>query len=226
MPPQQSQQQDQPTLPSGPNGSLDPEYNFIFQDKKKPKFHFHVGLPSGNNFIRNIALIVGTGIVLMIIIIVLANVFLGSRGVNSKQLVDVMAHAQEIARVSDLVSQQQSNADINTLNLSATTSNALNSEQAQLTSYLHSMRIKKISTKDLDVYLNKSTDTQLQTAAQNNNLSTTYYSYLKTQLAAYENSIKTAYNSSGPKAKQILQSASASTQTLLASPQLASATAQ
>jgi len=222
MPPEQ--QQPQPTLPSGPGGSLDPDYKFIFEDKKKPRFHFRLGLPKNNNFAKTVALVVGGGIVLIILIIA-ASSFFGARGVNSKQLVDIMARAQEISRVSNLVSQQQQNVDPNTLNLAATTSSALSSEQTQLLAYLHKARAR-VSTKALNFYLNKNTDTQLQTATESNNFSTTYYAYLKTNLGEYQNALKTIIPGSPPMAQAILNDALTSTQTLLAAPQLASAVSQ
>ncbi len=214
-------QQGKPTLPSGPGGTLDPEYNFIFNDKKKSRLHLSFHLPGGSKFTKTIILVVGGGIILMVLIIISSSL-LSSKGVNSKQLVDVMARAKEISRVSTLITQQPTGVDANTLNLAATASSSLSSEQVQLATYLHQSHVK-VGAKDLSHYLNKNTDTQLQSATQSGSLNATYYSYLKTHLTDYQNTLQTIYQASPPKAKPILQDANASAKTILAAPQIASA---
>jgi hypothetical protein len=68
--------------------------------------------------------------------------------------------------------------------------------------------------------IDKTTDTQLQSASQNNNLDATYMGYLKVNLAKYQADLQTAYKAAGPKGKTILKNAFDSTATLLGSPQL------
>jgi hypothetical protein len=220
MPPQQK-----PTLPSGPGGSLDPDYKFIFEEPKKSRWRFSLFSSSGS--MGRIALIIGAcAIVLMILIIVFSSVFLKSHNVNSKQLIDVMARAQEISRVSTVVTgTQSSNVDANTLNLAATTISSLSSQKQQLGAYLGASHVK-VKLKDLKVYQNQATDTQLQTAAETNTLNTAFNAYLKSQLTLYDNALKTAYPSSSPKVQEILNTADDSTKTILASPTLASAAPQ
>jgi hypothetical protein len=221
MPPQQPQ--NQPTLNSGPHGELDPNYGFIFNGQQKPRRRFSLGrLPGGSNIAKLAVLFVAGGAILGIIIIVLSSTLFSTK-INTKELDDVIARAQEISRVSDLVAQNT--RDVNTLNLASTTSTSLTSQQEELLTYLHKFH-KKISAKDLGLYLDKTTDTQVQTAASTNTLTTAYYNYLKKHLADYNNSVKTAYNTSGPAAKTILQNTSSSNQVLLNSQQLATALGQ
>lgn len=173
-------------------------------------------MPGGSNLTKVVLLVVASGAFLGILIIVLSSVF--SPKVNTKELTDVIARAQEISRISDSISLKS--RDINTANLASTTSAALTSEKTELLTYLGQRR-HKISPKDEAIYLNKTTDTEIETALQNNRLSDYYNSYLKTNLAAYENSIKTAYNTAGgANLKAALNNYSISTTTILKTQQL------
>jgi hypothetical protein len=210
MPPAQSQP---PTIQS-PNQ----DYNFIFSDQK-PKKGFNLRLPGGNSLTKLAVLIVGGGAILGILIIV-ASSFFGPK-INTKELTDVIARAQEISRVSDTVVQQSH--DLNTTNLASTTSAALTSQEQQLLDYLKKNG-KKVTPKDAALYKSSKTDGEVTSADQNNRLSEYYYSYLKKNLTDYEAAIKTAYNTAGgPVLKSDLNGFSISTTTLLSAKQLATA---
>jgi hypothetical protein len=219
---QPQQPQGAPTLNSGPHGELDPNYGFIFNGQQKPGRRFPFKLPGSNNLTRIVLLVIAGGAILGILLIVVSSV-LGSKGVHTKEVTDVIGRAEEIARVSDLVAKQS--RDVATQNLAATTATSLTSQEEQLLLYLKKYH-KKIVPKQLHFYQDSTTDTQMQTAASTNSLTPTYYAYLKKHMADYNNSIKTAEVSSGPIGKSILQNASSSNQILLSSPQLATATAQ
>lgn len=208
MPPQQPQDQQVPPPPTPTSPA--PQYDFIYNNPQ-PKKRFGLRLPS-NNLSKLTMLIVGGGVVLAILIIVLSSVF-GGKGVDTRQLVDIAAQAKEISRVSAQVAKQS--RDLNTANLAATTQNSMDGEQTQITSYLKSAH-KKYSTKDLNIHLDKNVDSELQTAVQNNRVSTFYGSYLKKHLGTYQNSLKTAFGStSSAKLKPILQEAFASNKVIL-----------
>jgi hypothetical protein len=214
---QPQQPQGAPTLNSGPHGELDPNYGFIFNGQQKPGKRFSLGrLPGGNSFAKFAILIVAGGAILGIIIVTLSSLF-GPK-INIKEIDNVIARAQEISRVSDLV--VINSRDVNTQNLASTTSASLMSQQQQLLKYIHKFH-KKISAKDLSLYLDKTTDTQVQSAASTNTLTTAYYNYLKKNLTDYSGSIKTAYDTGGPAAKIILQNAYSSNKVILGSYQLA-----
>jgi hypothetical protein len=109
-----------------------------------------------------------------------------------------------------------------TKGLAVTTEAALSSDQAQLASYLGKNGVK-VSSKSLAIYTDKTVDAQMQTAAQNNSLDSAYAAYLKKALMDYENRLSTVYPTVSVTAKNILHTAFVSTQTLLAAPQVASA---
>jgi hypothetical protein len=211
------QHHDQPA--SLPNAN--PDYNFIFSDQK-PRRRFSLRLPGGNSLTKLAILIITGGAVLGILIIVLSS-FFGPK-VNTKEITDVVARAQEITRVSDSVTVKSH--DLNTANLSSTTSAALTSQQGQLTTYLKKNR-KKVSPKETAIYQNKKTDDEIQSADQNNRLSEYYASYLKKNLADYQASIKTAYDTAGgPNIKSTLDDFSKSNQIILSTQQIATASSQ
>jgi hypothetical protein len=204
-------------MPPQQQSPTDPNYNFIFSEQK-PKRGFKLSLPGSNNLVKLTLLIVAAAVVLGILIIALSS-FFGPK-VNTAQITEVVARAHEISRVSDLV--VLTSTDQNTRNLAATTSNSLTSEQAQLLGYLGSLH-KKITAKDLNIYLDKNVDKDIQNAVQNNNLTQDYTDYLKKHLPDYETSVKLAYNGTNlTKAKSILNEASISTTLILSTGPLAS----
>ncbi|MEX1059197.1 MAG: hypothetical protein WEC17_02085 [Candidatus Saccharimonadales bacterium] len=158
-------------------------------------------------------------LVVLIIVIVAALIFGGGAN-DSKQVLDLMAQNQEITRVSQL--QDQKLSDENTKGLSATTQATMNSQKAELGSYLSKAKAK-YSPQQLAAKQSSDTDTQLQAAAQNNNLDQAYASYLKTSLTNYLNSLSGAFKATKSQTlKSTLQSAYDSVQTLLKSPQFRS----
>jgi hypothetical protein len=203
--------------PQGTPPSSDPSnpYDFILKDPQKPKKGFNVpsfGLP------KRVVIIFGGVIAAFFVIIIAAAIFKG--GGNSAPLTEVLGRAQEIVRVSKVVEPLAQNPD--TKGLVATTETAFTSQQIDLTAYLKKHGTK-VNLKSLSIYSDKTVDTQLQTAAQNNSLDSAYASYLKKSLMAYQNSLRTAAKGA-PKARlQLLNDAFASTKAILAAPQVASA---
>ena len=158
--------------------------------------------------------------VAILVVVVVAALVLGSGSDSSKQVVDLMAQSQEIVRVSE--AQDTKFSDANTKGLSATTQAVMNSQKFQLSDYLTKAGAK-YDPQQLAAKMNSDTDTQLQTAAQNNNLDSAYNSYLKTSLTVYVNSLNTTFQiTKSPTLKSTLQSAYESVQTLLNSPQFKS----
>lgn len=200
--------------PADSQRPANPDYDFILKDQQKSGSGFK--LPNFSNG-RLPFLILGGLIVLIFLIIIVSSFFKGG-GVNSEDLISAMAKAQEIARVSTLADQQTS-ADTGVHSTALTTVSSLSSDQAQLTSYLTSNG-HKVGAKELAVDLDKSTDTAMQTAASNGSLAGFYYSYLKKNLADYQNKINEAYKTSPTNARVILKTAYDSTTVILASPQL------
>jgi hypothetical protein len=212
------QPQNQATAPA-PAGNSDPNYNFIFNNEQSKK-RFH--LPGRNNLTKLAILVVAGGAVLGILIIALS-IFFGPK-INTKELTDVIARSEEISRVSDMIVHKS--RDLNTANLATTTSTALTSNESQINAYLKKNH-KIVNVKDAKIYLNKNTDSEVQSADQNNHLSEYYYSYLKKSLTDYQTALKTAYDTaSGPALKSMVQDYSLSTKTILNAGQLATTASQ
>jgi len=206
----------QPEQPQANTSNPNPQYDFIMNAGKQPKKNF--SLPK-LNLPRPVKLTLA-GIVALFVIIVLSSIFFGSKTGTYQPLIDAMARAQEITRVSALAQQNDSQDQI-VQNLAATVQTALSSQNAQLSAYLKTNKATP-STKALAIDQNKATDAQLQAAAQNNNLATVYETYLKQNLATYKNDLSTAYQKAGPKGKVILSASYNSVQVLLANPPLSS----
>lgn len=199
MPPQDTDSSHQPG-----------QFDFILKDgPKAPKQYPWSSLPKPVVFIAGLSL-------LLIIGILLFSLVSGNRVNVSDQLVDVMARAQEISRVSDLAVTQASSSD--TISLAKTTSSTLNSQKQQISKYLSTHNIK-INAKQLAGWLDKSTDTKLETAAQNNNFDQTYLAYLKSNLTSYNSTLNSVYQKSSKTLQPILKDDFTSTQQLLAAPQ-------
>lgn len=189
------------------------QFDFMMKDQPKAPGRFSSLLSD----VPKPAKIILVAIVGLFLLVILYSLLLGGKTTNTNQLINVAARAQEIARVSTLVQQQSSSAD--TKGLASTTSETLYSQQKQLVIYLKSQGIK-VDTKKLAVRLDKNTDAQLLAAQQNNNYDQTYFDYLKTNLAAYQNDLTTASKGAGKNAQAILSTANNSVQTLRSAPQL------
>jgi hypothetical protein len=197
--------------PQSPN----PDFDFMLKNQQPAK----KGLPLPN-LPKPIKMILAA-IFGIFILIVVFSMFSGRKSSGSQPLVDVLGRGQETLRITQLTQQQLPLGDPQTQALAATIYTSLSSEQAQLSSYMKKNHYK-YSKAQLAAFSDKTTDTTLQTAAQNNNLDNAYVNYLKIALVNYKNDIQTAYQNVGPNGKIILQQAFDSTNTLLAAQQLKS----
>jgi hypothetical protein len=198
----------QPTSP-------DPKFDFMLKQNAKPKRG--LPLPALPKPAKIILAVVGGIFVLVIISSLLSS----HKSGGTQPIVNVMARGQEILRVTQLTQQTLPLQDPSTQALAATVYASVSSDEAQLKSYLSKSHIK-VSTAALAADTDKTTDSSLQSASQNNGLDSAYVGYLKTALAKYQTDLQTAYKVAGPNGKTILKSAFDSTTTLLASPQLKS----
>lgn len=191
-----------------PSSTPNQDYSFILKAPQQPQKN---GFSLGS---RGILFLAGAALIILVAVLVFA-----SRGSNQTEVVGAAARATEIARVSDQIVQTTSDPDAK--DLAATVSLSMNSEKAQLVSYLASNKTK-VSTKDLAADQSSLIDTQLQTAAQNNSLSPTYYNYLKTNLALYQAELTSASKAVGAKGQAVIAASLSNIQVLLASPPLKS----
>jgi len=194
--------------------SPSPDFDFMLKDQ--PARRRVLPMPNLSRPVK-IALAVLLAIVLLIVI----SSVLSSRNAGKTQpFISVLARGQETLRVTSEAQQLQLQ-DPQTQALAATAATALASDKQQLLTYLVKSRYK-ISAKSLGADNDKTADTSLQTAAQNNGLDGAYVSYMKNALGKYESDIQAAYKIAGPNGQKILNDMSISTTTLLDSPPLKS----
>ena len=128
---------------------------------------------------------------------------------------DLSPETSALYRLRVTAEAQQFNLqDPGTAALAATVTATLSSQQAQLTNYLAQSHTK-ISKVQLAADMDKSVDSQLQSASQNNQLDDAYKAYLKQALAKYQADLEASYKSVGPTGKSLLKEAFDSTATLL-----------
>lgn len=194
--------------PQSPN----PNFDFMLNDQ--PKARRSLPLP---DFSRPVRIILGV-VLAIIVLIVLSSLFSSGSKVDSKPYMDILARGQETLRITSYVQTLQLQ-DPQAQAAAATVSSALASDKQQIIDYLQKNHIK-VDSKALAIDADKTTDTSMQTASQNNNLDSVYTNYLRDSLNRYENDIRAAYPNAGPNGKAILNDASISTTTLLTSPPL------
>lgn len=197
--------------PQSPN----PDFDFML--KNQPPARRRLPLPHLSRPLK----VAGVVIIAILLIIIVNSVLSGRKNANFQPIVGVLARNQEIVRVTGLTQTQLPLQDPQTQGLAATTYSALSSDKQQLGGYLAKNHVK-VSAVQLAADTDKTTDTNLQSALQNNNLDATYVNYLKQNLSLYANDLQAAYQSAGPNGKKILKAALDSTNTLLASPALKS----
>jgi hypothetical protein len=149
----------------------------------------------------------------IILIIIVSSLLSGRNKGDTQQFVGVMARAQETIRVTTLVKQLQLQ-DPQTQALAATVTSSLSSDQQQIKSYLAKNHIK-VKSSQLAVDTDKSIDTSLQSASQNNNLDTAYVNYIKNALTKYQSDLQLAYKDAGPNGQKILAVSFESTRALM-----------
>lgn len=169
----------------------------------------------GLNLPRPIKITIGA-IAAIILLVVVISIFSGRGSGTAAAFASVLARGQETLRVTQDAQQLQLQ-DPSTQALAATVTNSLTSDQVQFKNYLSRNHIS-VSSGEVASDTDKSTDSSLQSALQNNSLDTAYASYIQGALTKYENDLRNAYNLAGPHGKQLLNNAYDSAQTLLTSP--------
>ena len=198
-----------------PPKSPNPDFDFILKNDQSARRR--LPLPTLN--LPKPAKITLSAVAALFILIIIYAALSGRGSGNRQSIIAAIQRGQEIIRVTGVVDQQLQ--DPGTQALAATVSNTLSSEQKQLTDYLATSHTS-VSSSQLDADTDKSTDSSLQSAAQNNNLDVAYVSYLQAGLSKYSSDIQTAYKSAGPNGRQILNDAYNSVQVLVAAPPLKS----
>lgn len=188
--------------------SPSPDYDFILKNQPQDGGKFSISHMHKRTLVT-IGVIMG-----VILLIIGFTLFSGRKNSQFAPFERVLASNQETLRVTKLVQQQLQLQDPQTKALAATVGTTLASDQQQLKSYLAKNRLK-VSAAQLAADTDKSTDTSLQSASQNNNLDAAYVTYLKTALAKYQTDMQEAYKNAGPKGKDLLNTSFESTRALL-----------
>lgn len=197
----------------------DPQYDFILKGDQQAATPQNQPDPGqGKFFLPKKAIFAGAGVLLLLLIGLIVFSSLSKNSGPTDQVVAVMATAQEIARVSDLVAQKTK--DVGTLGLTATTSTTMLSQQGEIAGYIAKAGIK-YDPKQIGLYQDTKIDADLATAEQNNAVEVTYYEFLKTKLADYQRRLQALSSTKSKTLLAILETAYNSTKTLLTAPQLA-----
>jgi hypothetical protein len=165
-----------------------PDYDFIVNANHTPKRPL---VPGGNSK-RGRIIIAVSGIVLLFIIASLVMVMLASSGNSQKETLLKTAQQQaELIRVSKIGVDKA--RDPAARNLAITTNLSLQSDQTTLLSHV------KLSTKEIALGKNTKTDIDLTTAEQSNRFDEVFTATIQTELAAYQKTLKTAYDQASSK---------------------------
>jgi flagellar basal body-associated protein FliL len=171
-----------------------PDYDFILNADQKPTKKPR--LPSGNSKQSRI-LIVVIGAVALLIIAVIAMVFISNAGSAGKaDLLKAAEQQAELIRISQLGVERAKGTTAK--NLATTASFSLQSDQAILRSALSKNGIT-LSDKQLLAGKNEKTDAVLTSAEQSNKFDEVFIQTMQTQLKAYQQTLKSAYDSTGSK---------------------------
>lgn len=187
-----------PSVTGRPTGHNPYEFIVNPQQVKAPRGN----LLGGNSFAKQIAVIVGLAVIIMIVVAVGLSMF-GPKG-NTSGLSGLAEQQQEIVRVATEVATQASGQD--TKNFATNVELSVASNQTQLLAYLKSHGTK-LGNKQLALDQNAQTDTLLTNAAAANSYDHVAVQALTNALQTYQGQLQTTFKqTTSPQAKQLLQS--------------------
>jgi ribulose bisphosphate carboxylase small subunit len=168
-------------------------YDFIFEDKKKPKRSL---LPGGGSQTMRIILVATGALALLVIIIVFLSLLSGSSKGTTEALASLTAEQTEIVRVSGIGITKARDSEAK--NLAITTELSVETSQQQIIALLKKQG-HKLGTKELNLKRSASTDTQLTAAATANTFDDTFIKVMTDELTTYRTHLKSAYDASKSK---------------------------
>jgi len=177
------------------------QYGFIMN----PQTPVKKSMLSGQSTKQRILIVAFLGTIGLIIVAIFISILASSGKSSTTDLVKITQEQAEIIRLStDGITKARSQ---DTLNLSTTTKISITTDQVLLIKQLAVLK-HKVSTKELALGHSLQTDQQLTTAAQDNNYDAMLKTILNNELAAYQASLRSAYNSAqGANTKRVLASA-------------------
>lgn len=176
-------------------------YEFITDPKKPPKKSLLPGLPKGDNKKQNALILVVGGLVGVTILVLLFSLVFGSRVSNKDQLKALAVKQNELIRVADIGTQKARTTQGQ--NLATTAKLTFSSQQQPLLDTLKKQKVK-LSKKELAKGVDSSTDAKLTQAEQNNRFDEVFIALLSTQLRAYQQDLKAAYDNTSNKSIKTL----------------------
>lgn len=185
-------------LPHNPYAPNDP-YRFIMEPPKpqKPK---GTGL-GGNPFIMKNVFFLGAGVIVMIAVAIVVNIFFGNK-TNFQDIIDIAATEQELIRVSG---KGVNASDQSIKNAAITTQATITTEQQEWTTYLAKLG-KKATPQQLALKKKAGTDTQLTQAQATSTFDLKFSQIMRSELQAYASQLKVTYSkATGKQEKALLE---------------------
>lgn len=165
------------------------DYDFIMNAGQKPKKK--IVLPSGNSKQSRILIVVGGVSVLLIAVVFVMSLISSAGNATKAELLKAVQQQAEIVRISTLGIERAKGSTAK--NLATTTNLSIMSDQAILTSSLAGQGVK-VNPKELAAGKNQKTDAALTAAEQSNKFDEVFVQTLQTELAAYQQTLKSAYD--------------------------------
>lgn len=195
-----------PQAPLEPGPAPDPHdpYAFIMNaGQPAPKSKLPLSLPKGNSTFQRVLIGAGGFFVLLIIGLIVLSLFSGNG--NNDKLLTLAQEQTEIIRVADLARNERTIRDSTTKNLASSASLSVGSSRQKVLSLLSG---KKVNDKTLSLKKSAKTDTELTTAATNNQYDEVFTQILTDELKTYQTNVKQLYtNSKNTEEKAILEEA-------------------
>lgn len=188
-----------PPLPSAQNNGHTGHnpYEFIVNPNAQKK----TGLAFGGSFAKQLAVIVGGALVLLIVAAVGLSA-LKPKGITP-DMTAIVQRQEEIVRIASAASTQATGTD--TKNFAVTAALSVGTSEQQVLNYLVSHNVK-LKAKDLALDYNSQTDTLLASAANAGTYDSAVVSNLSDQLTTYAGLLKKTYTKASSKAtKELLQ---------------------
>jgi hypothetical protein len=186
-------------------------YDFIMNNNQPPKR----GFTFGNTMGARIA-VVAFLVILLIIIVFIANSFIGKNDkAQTVRLTEVAQAQSEIIRVSTLADKDAKTTA--TRNFAMNTRLSVQTSQQEIRGPLskHGVNSKSLN-KQLTASKNSKTDTALVEASKNNRYDETFTTIMNKQLADYQTLLKAAHDNGTASEKKVLQAAFDNVRVLIA----------
>lgn len=196
-----------PAFPTAPQPNTG-QYDFITAPQQP-----HHSLFGGGPKAKTIAIITGGAVLVIVLVWFIFSSIFGGQGPATAPLVSLAQKQNELVRISSDALNQAT--EQTTKNLAANVEASLQTDQTSLLAFLQKHGTK-VNPKVLAQTASKQTDSQLASAQTNGTYDHTYISIIQSQLTAYEQSLKSTFDSTtNPDERQLLSNEYANAQLLL-----------